>query len=311
MTSYHEKSGPPLNPLVISRRRFLRLSLSAVFYAPAFLLPAQAFVNPDMGRDLLSQYLGEQLRYQIGFWLFSHCGEASVSLCKTSSKNIYVATMEGKTVGLVDLLLGNYRYSYSSYAGYDESADRLYPLFFSLRKKRRNKVSIRTVTFNYKDKELILARQNSNGERGYKITGMKKGALYEDYLTLFYNFRHGYYGPFKTGKTYHLPLHIHEGFQYLDLTLASEQERQKALAQELDSTNKDYLVRFRVLKEDVSSKSGKIIGWLSKNGVPIKGIIKDVIFFGDLWGILVKREFGEKFCKPQLSNGLITEGVSC
>ena len=299
MASCDENRGLPLNFLVISRRSFLQISLAALFSPSGFLSPAQAFTSPVMGKDLLSQYLGEHLVYQIGFWLFSHCGEASVSLCKTPSRNIYVATMQGKTVGLVDWLLGHYRYSYTSYAGYDQDADRLYPLFFSLRKKRKDKVSVRTVTFNYKDKELIFARQGSKGERSHKITPMKRGILYEDYLTLFYNFRHGYYGPLRRGKTYHLPLHIHEGFQYLDLTIGSEREREKALSQELDTKGKDYLVRFRVLKEDVSSKSGKILGWLSKDGVPTKGVIKDVIFFGDLWGVLVNREIGEKFCRPQ------------
>jgi len=31
-------------------------------------------------------------------------------------------------------------------------------------------------------------------------------------------------------------------------------------------------------------------GWLSSDATPVKGTIKDVIFFGDLWGDLIERQ---------------------
>ena len=299
MAFSHENSGPPWSCL-ISRRSFLRISLSGFLFPPIFLFPVESLAESVAAKDLLGKYLGEQLGYQIGFWLFSHCGEASITLCRSPTKGIYVASMKGRTTGFVDWLLGRYRYSYTSYAGYDEKDDRLVPFYFKLKKKRKNRVSTRSVTFDYKDKELIFARQTANGEQEHKIISMKKDVTYEDYLTLFYNFRHGHYGSLQRGKTYHLPLYIHEGFDYLDLTVASEQEEADARAQELNPKGKDYFVRFRVLKEDVSSKSGKIIGWISKDGVPTKGVIKDVIFFGDLWGVLVKRELGKIVCKKNV-----------
>ena len=54
---------------------------------------------------------------------------------------------------------------------------------------------------------------------------------------------------------------------------------------ESNSVKKDFFLKFRVQREDVSSASGEVEGWLSADAVPLKGTIKDVIFFGDLWGI--------------------------
>ncbi|RLB43478.1 MAG: hypothetical protein DRH12_02905 [Deltaproteobacteria bacterium] len=281
----------------VTRRNFLRLSLLASICPPILLFQGDITPKERIGDNLIHKYLGEQLDYQIGFWLLSHCGEARVRLCKSPTRPIFIACMTGKTAGFVDWLVGRCRYSYTSYSSYDEEGDRLSPLYFRLRKKRKNKVGIRTVTFNYKQKELIFARRTPEGQETHKVVPMEGNILYEDYLTLFYNFRNGYYGCLQRDKTYHLPLYIHEGFNYLDLTIGSEREAANARAQELRPKNMDYFVRFRVLKEDVSSKSGKIVGWLSKDAVPVKGVIKDVILFGDLWGVLVKRQFTQKSCR--------------
>ena len=41
----------------------------------------------------------------------------------------------------------------------------------------------------------------------------------------------------------------------------------------------------------MSSGSGKIQGWLSADATPVKGTIQDVVFFGDLWGDLIRKQF--------------------
>ncbi len=299
MAFSHENHSGNLLPGAMSRRDFFRLAFLALSCPALYAFPSESFAQGPLRTTLIEEFLGEQLDYQIGFWLISHCGKALVKLCKSPHRGIYVAQLTGKTVGLVDWLVGRYRYSYLSYSGYDEKADRLFPLYFKLVKRRKDKVSTRTVTFNYKDQELIFASSRA-GTQSHKIIRMRQGILYEDYLTLFYNFRHGYYGAIQRGMTYHLPLHIHEGFDFLDLTVGSKEEEEVARSQELNPKGKDFFVRFRVLKEDVSSKSGKIVGWLSRDAVPVKGVIKDVIFFGDLWGVLIDRRFTSKYCKKTL-----------
>ncbi|MGD2127122.1 MAG: hypothetical protein PVG99_13640 [Desulfobacteraceae bacterium] len=76
----------------------------------------------------------------------------------------------------------------------------------------------------------------------------------------------------------------------LELAIASREEEEKQRQKESNKKGKDFFLRFRVNREDVSSKSGEIEGWLSSDAVPMKGTIKDVILFGDLWGELVERQ---------------------
>ena len=118
---------------------------------------------------------------------------------------------------------------------------------------------------------------------------MQEGIIYEDYLTLFYNFRYGHYGPLEQGRTYNLPLRIHKEMNSLELSIASQEEEERHRQKESNKSGKHFFLRFRVIGKDVSSHSGEIEGWLSRNGVPTKGTIKDVTLFGDLWGELIQR----------------------
>lgn len=63
---------------------------------------------------------------------------------------------------------------------------------------------------------------------------------------------------------------------------------------ETGKPGKQFFVKFRIKSEDVSSKTGEVEGWMSQEGTPTKGVIKDVIFFGDLWGELVLSRLNER-----------------
>jgi hypothetical protein len=73
----------------------------------------------------------------------------------------------------------------------------------------------------------------------------------------------------------------------VDLSIASRDEEEQRRRTESKSEGKHFFLRFRVRGEDISSTSGEVEGWLSRDRVPTKGTIKDVILFGDLWAILI------------------------
>jgi hypothetical protein len=150
--------------------------------------------------------------------------------------------------------------------------------------------SRQTVIFDYSKQELTFSRTLPDGKFQQEKIPMKKGVVYEDYLTLFYNFRHGLYGPLERGRTYRLPLQIHKGMNTLELSIAPREEEERNRQQELKKVGKDFFLRFRVNQEDVSSESGEIEGWISHKGLPTKGTIRDVSFFGDLWGELIQSQ---------------------
>lgn len=244
------------------------------------------------GRSVLEQFLGEELIYQVGFWLFPRCGEARTRFSETDRRGIYRASLEGRPTGIFDRLLGRYRYSYVSYLDLSPAGNRVRPLRFQLIKRRLGKKFQRDVTFDYSTRKIAFSQIANDGKREEEKMSMKDGIIYEDYLTLFYNFRHGLYGPLERGRTYHLPLHIHKEMASVDLSIAPREEEERRREGESNKVGKDFFLRFQVNQEDVSSTSGKIEGWLSRDVVPVKGTIKDVILFGDLWGELIHRKIG-------------------
>ena len=77
--------------------------------------------------------------------------------------------------------------------------------------------------------------------------------------------------------------------QSVKLHIADIEVEEKYRRSESDQAGKDFFIRFQINPEDVSSGSGEIIGWLSADATPVKGTIRDVVFFGDLWGELKER----------------------
>jgi len=247
---------------------------------------------PDQPRGSVPEkFLGEELHYQLGFWLLQKCGEAKTLLARTGSPHLYRASLEGRTLGTVDLLVGRYRFSYTSFVTLSKGGDRLRPRHFDLSVGRLGKERHVTAIFDYKKREIRFIRTSKGGDRKEEVQPMERGKVYEDYMTLFYNFRNGCYGHFRRGATYRLPIHVHKGMKSLEVRIAPREEEEKMRQREKIKAGKDLFLRFRVNKEDVSSKTGEMEGWLSSDGVPVKGTIKDVVFFGDLWGELVDRRF--------------------
>ena len=240
---------------------------------------------------LLEKYLGEELRYQIGYGLLAHVGDAKTGFIPTDIAGIYKISLEGRGVGFINFLLGGVTYSYTSFCRYLSDRDRLRPVYFELKKQRGTTQSLRSIRYDYKAREIIFQHISSAGDTRMKKEPMTAGRIYEDYLTLFYNFRHGHYGPLERNRQYRLPLYTKKQMQPVNLHIADVETENKLRGRERNQTDKDLFIRFQINPEDVSSGSGEIKGWLSSDATPVKGTIEDVVFFGDLWGDLIQKRF--------------------
>jgi hypothetical protein len=275
----------------VTRRNCLRYLIhGGCLWLTMPLFPAP-LASKTTGRSILHKYLGEALGYQIGFWLISHCGNARTRFSATDVPDIYRIRLEGHGIGFINSLLGGVTYSYTSFCRYVSDQDRLQPVYFELKKKRGNRMSLRSVRFNHGESEIVFIRTESSGETGVDRVPMKANQIYEDYLTLFYNFRHGYYGPLQRNRQYRLPLVTKKQLQPVKLHIADVEAEKRYRRRESTQTDKDFFIRFQINPKDVSSGSGEITGWLSADGTPVKGTIQDVIFFGDLWGDLIEKQF--------------------
>jgi hypothetical protein len=242
------------------------------------------------GPSILEKYLGEELRYQVGYWLIGHVGDAKAGFLRTDVSDIYRLSLEGRGTGFINFLMGGIAYAYTSFCQYVSDQNRLRPVYFELKKQRGTNLSFRSVSYNYKAEKIIFLKTNYTGESRTIEAPMRANRIYEDYLTLFYNFRHGSYGSLQKDRQYSLPLYTKNQMNPVKLQIADLEAEKKYRGQEFNKTAKDFFIRFQINPEDVSSGSGEILGWLSSDAVPVKGTIQDVVFFGDLWGELKQRK---------------------
>jgi len=285
------KNRPDINSgLRVTRRDCLRY----LIYGGGLLLTMPLFQARGeeiaSGPNILEKYLGEELRYQIGFWLIGHCGDAKTGFLPTDVPDIYRISLEGHGIGFINSLLGGVHYSYTSFCRYLSDQDRLQPVYFELKKRRGSRMSLQNVRFNHGAKEIEFIGTASSGEPRMDREPMEIDQIYEDYLTLFFNFRHGYYGPLQRNRQYQLPLYTKKQMQPVELHIADVETEKKYRRSESNPADKDFFMRFQINPEDVSSGSGEVLGWLSADATPVKGTIQDVVFFGDLWGDLIQKQ---------------------
>jgi hypothetical protein len=279
--------------LPMTRRNCLRFFIGSCGLFLALPLSNLMAVAKTNRQSIIDQFLGEELIYNIGFWLFSHCGNARTSFLKTDLPGIYRLGLEGYSVGFIDFLVGKLRYSYMSYAQFSAGDDRLRPVVFQITRKRAGKERRRSIVFDYAAKEIIFSKSGYDEQNEVQREPMTTERIYEDYLTLFFNFRYGHYGPLKRDTIYQLPLYIRKKMKSLSVLIVDHEQEKKQRRNESEKTDKDFFMQFQVTREDVSSGSGHVEGWLSSKAIPLKGTIKDVIFFGDLWGELLERRVAD------------------
>jgi len=303
------KNRPDIHSgLPVTRRDCLRYLMRGWGLMLAMPLSLARAAEPAAGPGILEKYLGEELSYQIGFWLIDHCGDAKTSFLRTDLPDTYRISLEGHGIGFINSLLGGVTYSYTSFCRYLSDQDRLQPVYFELKKRRGSRVSLRSAGFNHGAKEMEFIRTESSGKTQMDREPMKPDRIYEDYLTLFYNFRHGYYGPLQRNRQYELPLYTQKQMHPVKLRIADFETEKKYRSQEFNRADKDFYIRFQINPEDVSSGSGEIIGWLSADAAPVKGTIQDVVFFGDLWGDLIRKQVikpGQRVKVPTTIKNLI------
>ena len=274
----------------LTRRDCLRYLMHGLGLLLAVPLSLAKTAGSTTDSSILGKYLGEELSYQIGFWLVGHCGDAKTGFIRTDLHDIYRLSVEGHGIGFINFLLGRVKYSYTSFCQYLSDQDRLLPVYFELKKKRGDKETLRSVRFDYAAGEIVFFKSNPAGKTRTQREFMKADRIYEDYLTLFYNFRHGYYGPIERDRKVLLPLYIKKEMQPVKLQIADLEKEKQFRSQEFNKTGKHFFMQFQINPEDVSSGSGKIKGWMSSDAIPVKGIMEDVVFFGDLWGELKERK---------------------
>jgi len=279
---------------LLSRRLFLRfllgLPLLSFLSQPVREARAELTAHPRVGEDSIGEFFkGEELSYEIGFWLLKRVAQGKISFREMGRKGRYLALLQGETLGVLGWVA---RYRVDTYTSIMEEVDGgrgLRSISFEEDVKIGGKSRKRTHFFDYKNRKWIKVRQRKDGTRTREEAEIPPGMVYDDFVTASYNFRYGVYGEIERGKKYTVATFPKKGPTSHEVRVATKEEEEKKRKSEKIKDDKEYFVKLFLDPEITHSKEGTIEGWLSKELYPIEGTIRDVVLFGDVKGTLIKK----------------------
>jgi len=243
----------------------------------------------EKGDSVGEFFKGEELHYEIGLWLFKKVAMGKLSFEEMKKKGRYVATLQGETLGVLGFVT---RYRVDTYRSIMEEIDggrRLRSISFEENVKIGSKLKRRTHFLDYQKRKWTKVRQRKDGTQVREEEEIPSGMVYDDFITASYNFRYGVYGGIERGRTYRVATFPKKGASSYEVRVASKEEEEKKRKSEKSKDRKEFFLKFFLDAEMTHSKEGLIEGWLSKELYPIEGTIKDVIYFGDVKGTLIKK----------------------
>jgi len=279
------------------KRRFLFKSLLLLL----LLFRANPSAAETPGDPIGEYFGGEIMKYDIDFWIFSRVAEG-VATFRSLGGGRYEAFHEGKTLGLVGLITRNRRDVYRSVMGTIHNGRRLIPLRFEEDVIIGSNTRKRTTVFDYVARKVTIETQKEEGISKEEVE-IPYGALYDDPMTAFYNFRFGVYGKVEPGKTFTIrTVPRKDSPEPIRMIVASKKEEEQKRTEEAEKDGKDLFIKVHLDKEFVGSLQGEVEVWFTKDVVPMAGVAKDVFFYGDIRGHLTYRGFSgpdEKNLLPQ------------
>jgi len=241
------------------------------------------------GKSIAAFFKGEELSYEVGFWLFKKAALGTLKFKETELKGRYIAILQTETLGVLGFVA---RYRVDTYRSVMEEVDggrRLRSISFEEDVKVGEKLRRRSHLLDYQKRKWIQIRRKKDGSPMRREEEIPAGKVYDDFLTASYNFRYGVYGEIERGKKYVVPTFPKKGSSSYELMVATKQEEEKRRRSERVKDEKEYFVKLFLDPEITHSEEGLIEGWLSKDLYPIEGTIRDVVLFGDVTGRLVNK----------------------
>ena len=279
----------------LTRRLFLKAlaGWSLLSVCPFTLRGARAQVPSlpanEPSKSIGQFFKGEELVYEIGFWLVRRGALGRLSFKETDKKGLYLATLQTETLGILGWVA---RYRVDTYRATMEEIDggkSLRAISFEEDVKLGSKINRRVHLFDYERRKWINKKRNKDGTWQVRETEIPPGKVYDDFITASYNFRYGVYGNVERGKKYVVATFPRKGASSYEVKVAPQEEEEKKRKSEKGKTGKDFLVQLKLPPEITYSKEGIVEGWLSKDLFPIEGAIRDVILVGDVKGTLIQR----------------------
>jgi len=278
----------------VTRRLFLKYLLGLPLLSSFPFHLQETWADPPAlprkgGTSIGEFFKGEELFYDGGFWLLKRVATGKISFKKMEEEGRYIATLQGETLGVLGWVA---RYRVDTYRSIMEEVDegrRLRSILFEEDVKIGRKLRRRTHFFDYQKRRWVEVRQRKDGTQARKEEEIPSGMIYDDFITGFYNFRYGAYGKIERGKKYTVPTFPRKGPTNYEIWIASKEEEEGKKKSLKFKEGREYMIKLFIGPELTHSKEGTIEGWLSRDLIPMEGMIRDVVLYGDVKAALVKK----------------------
>jgi len=263
------------------------IGFSLIFPRARFTQAAEGTIPAPEKKDSIgATFENETMTFTAGFLLFPRAGDAEIKLVRLSERGRYRGTISGKTRGIIAFLTRHREDTHISELKENEEKNR----FICTRLIRDTKIgkdhTIKIFEMDYQKRQMTVTRIKRN-RKSVHVKPIPPGIIYDDPLTAFYNFRFGCYGPIQYGKRYKIDTIPGKKIKHIFLHVAPKEEAEKKRKRLSIAKQVKYLIYLRIAPDIIKSKKGEIEGWASSGLIPVYGVAKDVIFFGDVKGKLV------------------------
>ena len=248
----------------------------------AVISPVLPLGSGHTNQNNIATFDGELVKYNVGFWIFKKMGIATLQ-CKKEQSTVTV-TVDAYTTGLLDKVLHRHN-TYKVTMALDNDIKRWKPLDSYEKKIKGEKERIKITNYDYVNevrKFKILKNGIVHREKEVKLNE----TITDDAMSAFYNLRNEIYGEVKEGANFNIRT------VYRDRTTDSNVfVRLPEKSDKLSRLNKvglkaSFAADITMDPEIFDSEEGKLVILFTGDLQPIGFIAKDVMGFGDIYGVL-------------------------
>lgn len=236
-------------------------------------------------------FVGEDLGYQLGFWIFNNIAEGKLSLEKGEG-NDYIATLSAWTSGVTGWALKYRKDTFVVHMTMSPDGQRFISKTFEKTVDKSGYVRKGVTVFDYKNRLVTWHSWGGGMDERSGSDPIPPDKPVDDPITAFYNFRYGVYGPVKEGASYVIySFPKKKDVTKLNLRIAPKTELEEKKSESGIETA-EYLAYAQLDKDLFESTSGNVEILFNKEMLPVQAVARDILLYGDVRGRLVRIGFG-------------------
>lgn len=233
----------------------------------------------------ISKYVGETLKYNVGFWIFNKIG--TVELQTLRDGNNIVVTIDGSTTGMIDGILHRHNL-YKTTLMLDKDINRLKPLSTYEKKIKGDRERVKVTDYDYVNnmrKFTIWKDGEFRREREVKLDSK----VSDDGISSFYNLRCEIYGKIKDGARFNISTVYKDRSADSTIYVRTPVNSDSKYKRQGSGFTASFAAEINIDPEVFDSKDGKVVILFTDDFLPIGFIAKNVLGFGDLYGNLEEK----------------------